>query len=71
MAWTQTDLDTIRANIASGVQQVTYSDGRLVRFQNLDQMLAAERVIAATLQMAADAASGLVRRRFGVFRSGA
>lgn len=70
MAWQQTDLDAIRANIASGVQQVTYADGRIVRYQNLDQMIAAERVIGAALQMAADAASGLVRRRFGVFRSG-
>jgi hypothetical protein len=70
MAWTQTDLDTIRSHVASGTRRVTYSDGRTIEYQSLDQLIAAERVIAAAIEMAARSASGIVRRRFGVVRSG-
>lgn len=70
MAWQQTDLDTIRANIASGVMKTRFADGREVTYQSLDQLLAAEKVIAAALAMATQAADGMVRRKFATFRSG-
>ncbi|HEV7658823.1 MAG TPA: hypothetical protein VGO55_03155 [Allosphingosinicella sp.] len=70
MAWVQADLDRIEAAIASNVRSVTYADGRKVEYHNLDQMLAVRRVISAQLQMAAESAAGIVRRRFAAFRSG-
>ena len=71
MAWQQSDLTTIRAAIASGVRSVTFADGRRQEFQNLDQLLAAEKVIGAALKMQDQAAGGVVRRRFTpYFKSG-
>ena len=70
MAWQQSDLDRLNAAIASGVRAVTFADGRKNEYQNLDQMLAARRVISAELAMQAQAASGVVRRKFGAYRSG-
>ncbi len=70
MAWQQSDLDKLNAAIASGVRAVTFADGRKTEYQNLDQMLAARRVISAELLMQAQATSGVVRRKFGAYRSG-
>jgi hypothetical protein len=70
MAWTDADLATIRSHIATGVRRVVFADGRSTEYHSLDQMIAAEKVIAAQLQMTQRAASGLVRRRYGAFRSG-
>ena len=70
MAWTDADLLTIRQGIASGVRSVTFADGRKTEYHSLDHMLQAEKVIAAALLMQARAASGVVRRRFGAYRSG-
>ncbi len=64
MAYTDADLATLRAKIASGVQSVTYADGRRVQYHSLEEMLAAEKVIEAQLKMTAAAMSGTVRRRF-------
>lgn len=71
--WTQEDLDTLRVayvNVASGAQRVRYADGREVTYFDPAQIAAAIKVVEANLQMAERAASGLTRRRFGVFRSG-
>lgn len=70
MAWQQSDLDTIRANIASGIMETRFADGRMVRYQSLDQLLAAERVISSYLASAAAASAGAVRRKFASYRSG-
>jgi hypothetical protein len=70
MAWEQADLDKVDAAIASGIRSVTFADGRRTEYQNLDQMLAARRVIVAQLTMAEQTQSGVVRRRFGAFRNG-
>jgi hypothetical protein len=70
MAYTQADLDKVRAAITSGVRSVSFADGRKTEYQSLDQLLAAEKVIAAELRMQAQAASGLVRRRVPYYRSG-
>ncbi len=70
MAWTSADLDRINTAIASGIQIVQYADGRRVQYQNLDQMLAAKRVIQAELDMQSTAKSSLTRRRVPYYRSG-
>jgi hypothetical protein len=70
MAWTQSDLDRIDAAIASGVRRVTFADGRSTEYHDLNAMMAARRVVAAQLQMAAESTAGAVRRRFGAYRSG-
>lgn len=68
--WTDSDLIAVRRAIASGVRSVTFADGRKTEYQSLDQLLAAERVIDASLKMQAQAASGLNRRRTPYYRSG-
>lgn len=70
MAWQQSDLDTIRANITSGVLETRFADGRTVRYQSLDHLIAAERVVSAALTTAEQAAAGMVRRKFASYRSG-
>lgn len=70
MAFQQSDLDTIRANIASGILLTRFADGREIRYQSLDMLIAAERVISAQLAMAEQEAGGAVRRRFGRYSSG-
>lgn len=64
--YTEQDLETIRGHIASGVMKVRFADGREVTYHSLDQLRAAERVIAAQVSTA----SGQRRKRFAAFRSG-
>ena len=68
--WTQSDLAAVRSAISSGVRSVTFADGRRTEYHSLDQLLAAERVIDAALQMQDQAVSGVVRRRTPYYRSG-
>jgi hypothetical protein len=70
MAWTQSDLDRIDAAIASGVRKVTFADGRQTEYHDLNAMMAARRVVATQLKMAAESTSGAIRRRFAAYRSG-
>lgn len=70
MAYTDADLAKVRAAIASGVRSVTFADGRKTEYQNLDQLLAAEKVIVAQLKMQAQAQTGAVRRRVPYYKSG-
>ena len=70
MAWTQKDLDTVRANIASGVLLTRFADGREVRYQNLDHLIAAETVISSALKIEEQALAGVPRRKFARFSSG-
>jgi hypothetical protein len=53
MAWTQADVDTLKAAIASGVRRVRYTD-REVEYQSTDEMLAA----LGTAQQAVNASAG-------------
>jgi hypothetical protein len=69
-AWTDTDLTSIRTAITSGVRSVTFADGRRTEYQSLDHMLAAEKVIAAAVQMQTEALSGINRRRVPYFKNG-
>jgi hypothetical protein len=48
MAWTQADLDSLEAAIASGANEVRYGD-KSVRYQTLEQMLIARRLIRQEL----------------------
>jgi len=68
--YTSADLVSIRTAIASGVRKVTFADGRSTEYQDLDQMLAAEKVIATAITMAATTKSSIVRRRTPYYRSG-
>lgn len=70
MAWTDADLTTIRSAIATGVRKVTFADGRSREYQSLDQLVAAEKVIAVALKMQAQATGSVVRRRVPYYRSG-
>jgi hypothetical protein len=67
MAFQQSDLDKLDAAIASGVQQVTYADGRSVRYQTGADMLKARETIAGLV--AGVGAAGR-RRRVTVMRVG-
>lgn len=49
MAYTQTDLDSIRHSIASGALSVRYADGRTVTYRSLADMERVERTIAAAI----------------------
>jgi hypothetical protein len=49
MAFTQTDRDTLAANIATGVLSTRFSDGREVRYQDVDKMIKALAFIDAEL----------------------
>lgn len=39
MAWTQTDVDRLKAAIAQGVRSVTYSDGRKHEYFSVAEMM--------------------------------
>lgn len=69
MAWTQADLDALRANIASGIMVTRFADGREVRYQTTADMMAAEQRIASFV--ASQISSPAPRRRFPGYRSGA
>ena len=68
--YTDADLVKIRTAITSGVRKVTFADGRSTEYQDLDHMLAAEKVIATAVAMAATSKSNIVRRRTPYYRSG-
>ena len=68
--YTDADLAKVRAAIVSGVRKITFADGRATEYQNLDQLLAAEKVIAAQIRMEAQSLSGVRRRRVPYYKSG-
>ena len=55
MAWTQADIDALKAAIATGVRTVSYSD-RQVTYQTTEAMLTA--LAAMESEVAGDAGSG-------------
>lgn len=70
VSYTEGDLAQIRACIASGVLSTRFADGREVKYQNLDQLLAAEKVIAAAVEISSAAISRPSRKKLASFRSG-
>lgn len=49
MAWTQTDLDTIKGALASGELSVTFEDGRRVEYRSTADLLLVKRSIESEL----------------------
>ncbi|USI71624.1 phage head-tail joining protein [Sphingomonas morindae] len=70
MAYQASDLQKIQDCIASGVLETRFADGRSVKYQTLDQLLAAERVIKADLAAQARAARGATARKLASYSSG-
>lgn len=68
MAWTQSDIDTLKAAIAKGgaVKSITIGDESMT-FRGLDEMLG----LLATMESEVNASSPQQRRRFAAFCKGA
>ena len=49
MAWTQTDLDRDETANATGVLEVTTSDGKKVRYQSLADLIRVRDLIASSI----------------------
>ena len=64
MAWTQADIDTMKAAIASGILTVRHMDGRLVTYQDTADML---RALAAMEQSLTESSTS-GRSTFASFR---
>lgn len=64
MAFTTDDLALITSAIAGGEKTVRYADGRLVTYQDTDQMLRARDVIQQELAAASRPARGRVFRLY-------
>jgi hypothetical protein len=63
MAWTQQDIDTLKAAIAKGEKQVAFAD-RSVTYRSLEEMLAALRLMEAEVAGTARARQyGVVTRK--------
>lgn len=68
ITWTQAEIDTLRAAIASGVLTVSY-DGpprRSITYQSLEAM----RALLASMEQSAASAAGRTRYRLAAFRKG-
>lgn len=70
MAFTEADLDTLRAAMASGIKRVTFADGRTTEYQNAAEITAAYKIAKAEVSAAANVAAGRSRTRFAVYGSG-
>lgn len=66
MAYQQSDLTKLDANILSGVKKITFADGRSTEFHSLDEMRRLRGDIKA--ELAAAAAQVNPRRRFSIGR---
>jgi hypothetical protein len=64
MAFTTEDLALITSAIAGGEKSVRYGDGRMVTYQDTDQMLRARDRIIAELDAAAKPPRGRVFRLY-------
>lgn len=49
MAYTQEDLDAVRAAKASGEEEISFADGRRVRYRSIDELTKAEADIQREL----------------------
>jgi hypothetical protein len=68
MAWSASDLTALDAAIASGVQEVRFSDGRQVRYASMADLLRARSLVAAEAN--ANAAAPVNRTSFAEFSRG-
>jgi hypothetical protein len=69
MAWTQVDLDALKAAYASGTLRVRFSDGKEVTYPTGDDLLRRIRIVAAELA-ASGAGQPAPVGRFATFRRG-
>ncbi|WCT73938.1 hypothetical protein PQ455_01510 [Sphingomonas naphthae] len=53
MAYNQADLDALSSAITGGIQEVTYADGRKIRYQSLADMRALRNDMKAEVAAAA------------------
>jgi hypothetical protein len=67
MAWTQADLETLRAAYAGGTLRVRFSDGREVTYPSADDLLGRIRTVEAALAETAAGRAAPVGR-FATFR---
>ena len=65
MAYSQTELDALKAAYAQGILRITY-DGKTVEYGSADDLLRRIRVIEG--EMAADSGATLPVGRFATFR---
>lgn len=61
MAWTQTDIDKLKAAIAQGATKVKFAD-REVTYRSLDEMRETLRMLQADVDAAAGVAGPRLRR---------
>jgi len=59
MAWTQTDIDTLKTAIATGALTVRYSDGTSTTYRTLEEM----REIQAIMEKEVSEDAGTRKRR--------
>lgn len=52
MAWTQTDIDALKAAIKTGIRRVTYTD-KTVEYQDMSAMIRALKLMEAEVAPAA------------------
>jgi hypothetical protein len=64
VAWTQSDVDRLKAAIASGTKSVAYAD-KTITYQDLDSMLKA--LTAMEAEVAGSGATGGTRSTFASF----
>lgn len=57
MAFTQSDVDKIKAAIASGTDQVSYSDGRSIRYRSVADLEKALALATAEVSQTAGTAT--------------
>lgn len=67
MAYTQTDLDAVKAAIASGELTVEHN-GRKVTYRSMDDLLKAKAVIEAELVPVGNRRGGVFRQTFSTLR---
>ncbi len=65
MAWQQSDLDALDAALAQNITEVTYADGRKVRYQDADRMLQVRTAMKAELAATAGRTTPRLRTTIG------
>jgi hypothetical protein len=65
MAWTQSDIDALKAAIKTGIRRVTYTD-KTVEYQDTASMIRALRLLEAEVATATPGRTILVQHGRGV-----
>lgn len=58
MPFTQADLDAIDTSLKGGVAQVTYPDGRSVRYHSLDELIRVRALVAGEVNAVVEGTAG-------------